>query len=305
MAKIVIAGGTGFIGKRLVRAACARGAEVVVVSRKETAPVATERVVVWDARTAPGDAEWVRAIDGADAIINLAGASVADEPWTPERLRVLRESRTDSTFAVVRGIERAKQRPKVLVNASAVGFYGAHPTGAVTFDESSPSGADVLGEMCVAWEAEAKKAEALGVRVALARIGIVLGDGGALAKMVLPFKAFIGGPIGSGEQVLSWIDGDDCVRALLFAIDHEELRGPFNVCAPAPATMNEFANALGKALHRPAVIRTPAFAVRVAMGPRATIVLDGQRVLPKKLIEAGFAFDRPALLPALERAITA
>ncbi len=299
--KIVIPGGTGFIGAKLVIAAHARGDEVVVVSRKKTSPIDDERVLVWDARTAPKDAEWVRAIDGADAVINLAGASVADEPWTPERLVVLRNSRTESTRSVVEAIQLAKHAPKVLVNASAVGYYGAHPTGAVTFDEASRAGDDVLAEMCVAWEDAAKSARDVHVRVALARIGIVLGDGGALAKMVPPFKAFVGGPIGSGKQVLSWIHGDDCVRALLFAVDHEDLTGPFNVCAPEPATMDEFANALGRALHRPAVFRAPAFVVRLAMGTRSTIVLDGQRCVPKRLLDAGFTFDR-SLETALQQA---
>jgi len=301
--KIVIPGGTGFIGAKLVLAAQTRGDEVVVVSRKQTAPIAKERVVVWDAHTAPADAEWVRAVDGADAVINLAGASVADEPWTPSRLRVLEESRTESTRAVVEALALAKQKPKVLVNASAIGYYGSHPTGEVTFDESSAPGPGVLGDMCVAWEEAAKSAR--GVRVALARIGIVLGDGGALAAMTTPYKAFVGGPIGSGKQVLSWIHGDDCVRALLFAVDHEELTGPFNACAPEPATMDEFAKALGRALHRPAVFRAPAFVVRLAMGARATIVLDGQRVVPKRLLSAGFTFEHPSLLGALQHVTSA
>ncbi len=302
MQKVIIVGGTGFIGAKLVRALCARGDDVCVLSRQTSPPIAKERVIRWDPRDDSG--EWTREIDGSDAIVNLAGASVADDAWTPERLALLTSSRTGTSKAVCDAIAIAKKKPRVLVNGSAVGYYGAHATGEETFDESSPASDDVLGAMCVAWEAAAIAARDSGVRVALARIGIVLGDAGALAKMMPPFKAFVGGPIGSGKQVLSWVHEVDCVRALIFAIDRESMDGPFNICAPNPATMDEFATALGKAMDRPSAFRVPAFVVRTMMGAdRASIVLEGQRVLPKRLTSEGFAFNHSLLLPALSQVV--
>jgi uncharacterized protein (TIGR01777 family) len=299
--KIVVAGGTGFIGQRLVEALRARGDDVVVLSRGGGAGRHGERSVRWDPAE-PGGA-WEAEVSGADAVVNLAGAGIADARWTAARMGLLTSSRVQSTERICDAIERAASKPKVLVNASAIGFYGLHDEGP-TFDESSPAGTDFLGTLCLAWEAVARRAAKTGVRVALPRIGVVLAeDGGALAKMLPPFRAFAGGPIGSGKQVLSWISAEDCVRALVFAIDDARAEGPFNVCAPAPATMDEFARAIGRALGRPAKVRVPAFVLRAGLGEMASLVVQGQRVLPRQLVTWGFTFEHPTLDVALAAAL--
>ncbi len=293
--KVVIAGGTGFIGKRLVAALRARGDEVVVLSRAAASSAHGERHLRWQG----GDDAWTREVDGAGAVINLAGAPIADGRWTAARLALIGSSRVTSTRLVAQAIAAAAHKPSVLVNASAVGVYGLHAEGP-EFDESSPPARDTLGSICAAWEAEAQHVSATGTRVAIARIGVVLGEeGGALAKMLPPFKAFAGGPIGAGSQVLSWITADDCVRALLFAVDEARAVGPFNVCAPAPATMDAFAQALGRVLGRPSILRVPAFVLRAALGEMAGLVLLGQRAVPRQLVRWGFTFDYPSLEAAL------
>jgi uncharacterized protein len=289
--RVVVAGGTGFIGKRLVRVLRARGDDVTVLSRATHAPAHGEKHARWDP-TPSASPDWMTLIDGADAVVNLAGAPIVDQRWTAARLELLRSSRVDSTRLVCQAIAEASRKPGVLVNASAVGFYGMHAEGP-TFDESSPPGDDVLGKMCVAWEAATQGGAE---RVALARIGIVLGDdGGALAKMLPAFRAFVGGPIGSGRQALSWVHHEDCVRALVFAIDRAEVRGPFNVCSPNPSTMTELASAIGSALHRPSLFRVPGFVLRATMGDRADAILTGQRAVPSVLTGLGFTFAHPTL----------
>ncbi|MBI3565410.1 MAG: TIGR01777 family protein [Elusimicrobia bacterium] len=302
--RIALAGGTGFIGAALIDALIARGDSVVLLTRDPAAAAARwgDKVspVAWDGRSA-GD--WAKTLDGAGAVVNLAGASIADGRWTAERKLALIKSRIDSTRALVAAVSQANERPKVLVNASAVGYYGDVPEGAVT--ESAPQGRDFLAALCGQWEREALAAEPLGVRVALARLGVVLErGGGALAKMELPFRLFAGGPLGSGKQGFPWIHRDDAVGGVLFALDSDKVSGPFNLAGPVAANNAQFSKALGRALGRPSWAPAPAFAIRLALGEMADMLLGGATVVPKKLLDAGYKFKYPdadAALAAIYR----
>ncbi|MFI5361548.1 MAG: TIGR01777 family oxidoreductase [Elusimicrobiota bacterium] len=284
---VVIAGGTGFIGGALVDALLARGDKPLLLTRDSQAARARwgakVAVALWDGREAEN---WV---DGADAVVNFSGASIASGRWTPERKLVLIKSRLESTRALVAGMNRAAKRPKVLVNASAVGYYGSAPGGLST--EDSEQGRDFLAALCGQWEREALAAEPLGARVVLARFGVVLEEGGgALAKMAPPFKLFAGGPLGSGLQGFPWIHRDDVVGGILFALDHEKLSGAVNFAAPGTANNREFSSALGRALGRPSWAPAPAFALKLILGEMADMLLGGQTAPPKKLLAAGYKF---------------
>lgn len=285
--RILLTGGTGFIGARLAAALEKRGDSVVVVSRRPSGGAS----VGWDAVESE--------VERADAVLHLAGEPVAGARWTPERLERIRSSRVDTTALLARAIASASHKPQVFVSASAIGVYGMRRDDVVCDEQTSP-GDDVLARVCVAWEAAADEARAAGVRVVHPRIGVVLGPGGALAKMVGAFRWFVGGPVGDGTQWTSWIHVDDAVRALLLLVDTGTLSGPVNLVAPAPATMNDLAHAIGRALGRPSVMRVPAFALRLAVGKGlAELLLTGQRVAPRRLEEAGFAFAFPSLDGAL------
>jgi hypothetical protein len=287
--RILLTGGTGFIGGPLAAALGERGDGVVVVSRHPSGGAS----VGWDAVE--------QEVERADAVIHLAGEPVADARWTPERLERIRSSRVDTTARLARAIASASAsaRPRVFVSASAIGFYGMRRDDVLCDEETSP-GEDVLARVCMAWEAAAEPAKAAGVRVVHPRIGVVLGPGGALAKMARVYRWFVGGPVGDGTQWVSWIHVDDAVRALLFLVDTGTLSGPVNLVAPAPVTMNELARALGRALGRPSSMRVPAFALRLAFGKGlAELLLTGQRVAPRRLEEAGFAFTFSRLEEAL------
>ena len=298
--KVVITGGTGFIGTALTSALLERGDKVTLVTR---APVIAQQswdgridARLWNGRD-PGP--WVMAVNGADAVVNLAGESVVGGRWSGARKLALLKSRIDSTRAVVKALEAATERPRVFVCASAVGYYGGHPKG--DCPESAPQGSDFLAALCGQWEREASTADKFEVRPVMARIGVVLGKtGGAFAKMLTPFKLGLGGPIGSGRQPFPWIHLDDAVGAILRSIDDAALSGPVNVVAPETATSAKFAKAMGRALHRPAFLPAPAFALRLALGEMSTMLLDGQRAVPKKLLDAGYAFRHPALDDALK-----
>lgn len=297
--KIVLAGGTGFIGGALVAALLERGDAVVLLTRD---PAAAQRhwdgkvdARLWNGRD-PGP--WVLAVDGADAVINLAGESVAGGRWTPERKLALIKSRVDSTRALIAAVEAAKERPLVLVNASAVGFYGASPEGDCA--EDAPRGSDFLAALCGQWERDAREADKLGARTVMTRFGVVLGKGGgALAKMLTPFKLGVGGPLGSGRQPFPWVHVDDAAGAILFAVDEAKLTGPVNVTAPEAATNASFTKALGRALRRPAFLPAPAFALRLALGEMSSMLLGGQKAAPKKLLAHGYRFRHPSLDGAL------
>jgi uncharacterized protein (TIGR01777 family) len=236
----------------------------------------------------------------ADAVVHLAGQPLAERRWTPERWERIRASRVDTTARLARAMAAAATRPRVLVSASAVGIYGMRRDDVVC-DEATPPGDDVVAQLCVAWEAAAEPARAAGVRVVHPRIGIALGEGGgALARMVTAFRWFVGGPVGGGAQWLSWIHARDVVRALLFLLDREELSGAYDLVAPAPVTMNDMARAVGRAMKRPSLMRVPSFALRTLFGEGlADLLLTGQRVAPRRLLDAGFTFDFPSLDQAL------
>lgn len=298
--KVVVAGGSGFIGRALVRELADRGDKVVVLSRGPGRDEGPVRTVHW---TAGSPGPWQDEVRTADAVLNLAGEPVADARWTDARKREIEQSRVVSASALSEILAAGGHQVKVLVNVSAVGFYGT-THGDAPLDESTPPGDDFLARVCVAREAAAEPARRGIVRVCHARMGVVLGpDGGVLAKMVPPFKAFVGGPIGDGKQAIPWVHRRDAVRALLFAVDHAELDGPFNVTAPEPATMNDFARTLGAVLGRPSALRVPGAALRLAMGEAADMVLKGQRAIPKRLADLGFAFVFPDLKSALVDAI--
>lgn len=286
---IVLSGGTGFIGKAL-RAELARQGHKVVVLARANAPVGpNETPALWDGRS---EGPWARHVDGADAVVNLAGEPVVGGRWTGARKRQLEESRVLAAKALVEAMAAAKKKPHAFVSASAVGYYGDVPDGDVT--EESPNGSDFLARLCARWEAEAGAASEIGVRTVVFRLGVVLGPGGgALAKMVPPFRLFIGGPLGSGLQWLPWVSLEDVTGAVLFAIQDYALAGPVNLTAPDPLRMKDFCATLGRALGRPSWAPVPGFMLRLLMGEAAGMLLGGQRALPKKLLAAGFRFRHP------------
>ena len=294
--KIVVAGGTGFIGEPLVRRLLARGDDVAVLTRNP-AHVAAGRPLQWDGRT---QGAWSSEVAGADAVINLAGENIADGRWTAERKQRLVASRLDATGAIVAALRTNPRAGRTLVNASAVGFYGDRAD--EELDESSSRGSGFLAELVERWERAAREAEAL-ARLVILRFGVVLApEGGALKKMILPFKLGAGGPIGNGRQWMSWIDRDDAVRMIVWALDRGDARGVYNATAPEPVRNRDFARALGHALHRPALVPTPGFALRLLFGQMADeALLAGQRVLPRRAMNEGFVFDDPDVVHALAR----
>lgn len=287
--RVVITGGTGLIGRPLAAALADAGHEVVVLSRnpeRATGLAKGVQVVQWDGRTAEG---WGHLADGAGAIVNLAGESIAEGRWSDERKRRIRDSRVNAGKAVVQAVQAASRKPAVVVQASAVGYYG--PRGPEIVTEDAPPGKDFLAQVCIDWEASTAPVEAMGVRRAIARTGIVLStEGGALPRMLLPFKFFAGGKLGSGQQGFPWIHIADEVAALRFLMENPAASGPFNLAAPNPPTNAEFMRAVGEAMGRPAAMPTPAFALRAAFGEMATVLLDGQRAAPKRLLDLGFQF---------------
>ncbi|MEO8033592.1 MAG: TIGR01777 family oxidoreductase [Acidobacteriota bacterium] len=292
--KIVIAGGTGFIGEPLVRSLLGRG-DVAVLTR-DPAHVRAGRAVLWQ----PSDGEWTREIADADVVINLAGENIAAGRWSVERKRRLIDSRLEATRALVAALRKTPNPNRTFISASAVGFYGDRADDVM--DETSTSGKGFLADLVVKWEEAARAAEAIS-RLVILRFGVVLDTGGgALAKMLLPFKLGLGGPIGSGRQWMSWIDRMDAVRIVEWAIDNRDARGVYNATAPAPVRNREFSAELGRALHRPAILPAPAFAIRAAFGQMGEeTVLAGQRVEPKHALAEGFTFQSPTLRAALER----
>ncbi len=288
--RVIITGGTGLIGRALGADLARDGHEVIALSRDPgrhaTGLPAGMRAERWDGRTADG---WGPLADGADAIVNLAGASLAGGRWTAARKALLRASRVDAARAVVAAVEAAERRPRVVVHGSAVGYYGVH--GDETLTEDAPAGDDFLAGLVVEHEQAIAPVRALGVRLAIARTGVVFSPrGGALPLMVLPFRLFAGGPVGGGRQYISWIHLADEVAALRFLVEDGRAEGAFNLAAPNPVTNAEFGRAVGRVLHRPSFVPTPAFPLRLALGEMATVVLDGQRVVPRRLTDLGFKF---------------
>ena len=287
----LISGGSGFIGSALCRSLVADGHRVTVLTRNS----ARAR------RRLPAEVHLIERLDAAtavDAVVNLAGENLASGRWTAARKHEFVASRIGTTKHLIRWIEAEEQRPRVLVSGSAVGWYGA--LGDEVVSEDDEWGDDFSAHLCRDWEAEARSAEPLGVRVCVLRTGIVLDrDGGALAQMLLPFRLGFGGPLGSGRQWMSWVARADLVSLIRWLIDNESASGPFNGTAPVPVTNAEFAQTLARTLQRPALLRMPAFALKLLLGEMADIVLTGQRVVPKRATGMGFAFRYPQLAPAL------
>ncbi|MGQ9632300.1 MAG: TIGR01777 family oxidoreductase [bacterium] len=296
----VIAGATGFIGRGLCRRLLEEGYGVIALSRDPDRgrKLLGNRVSVvgWDGRSAEG---WASYADGARAIINLAGESIASGRWTQTKKRAILESRLDAGRAVVEAIKRSQKKPKVVIQASAIGYYG--PRSDEMLDESSPPGMGFLAEVAQQWELSTKEAESWGVRHVIIRTGIVLGrEGGVLPRLLLPFRLFVGGPLGSGRQWFSWIHLDDEVRAIRFLMEKEDLHGAFNLTAPEQLTMEDFCRVLGRAMNRPSWLSAPGFAMHLLLGEMAEeILLSGQRVVPKRLTEAGYKFLYPEVESAL------
>ena len=292
--RILVTGGSGFIGAPLCRSLAAAGHALTVVSRSAPASgsVSAAPMIPWDATALR------EAMGRVDAVVNLAGEPIAARRWTPDQKARIRQSRVESTRRLVDAIAASSRRPSVLVSASAIGFYGNR--GHAPLDETSEPGSGFLAETCQAWEAEASRAEALGVRVARLRIGLVLApDGGALAKMLPPFRAGIGGPVGTGRQWVSWIHRDDVLELIAWALTDARCAGVVNATAPTPLPMGEFCSELGRALHRPSWLPVPGVALRLLLGDMAELLLTGQRVLPRAALSAGFRFRYPALHEAL------
>ncbi len=285
--KIILAGGTGFIGTPLRKKLLEEGHEVMVLVREvQESPSDAAKYMPWDGRSPQTK------IEAADAIINLAGENISARPWTPAQKEKILRSRIEATKALVLTIGQMKKKPSILINASAIGYYGDVPSGEVT--EQSPRGRGFLAEVCEAWEAEAKKAEALGVRVVLARLGVVLGPGGGmLGKIVPPFRFFTGGPLGSGEQWISWVHIEDLIRIFLFILGSSGFSGAVNVTAPIPVPMKDFCKALGRVLKRPSWLPVPGFLLKFFLGELSEALLSGQKALPVRLRQAGYVFQYP------------
>lgn len=297
--RALVTGATGFIGKRLIRSL----ERPVVLTRN---PDAAQKVlgdveaICWEPESGPPARH---AFEGVDAVYHLAGEPVAEGRWTREKKDRIRDSRVLGTHNLVTALESLKNRPRVLIAASAVGYYGSR--GDETLDENSKPGEDYLAEVCQAWEEEARSASLLGIRVVTPRIGIVLGkDGGALKKMLLPFKLGLGGRLGTGRHWMPWVQVDDLVGLILHAFTHDEISGAMNAVSPAPVTNHEFTRTLAAALHRPAIFPAPEFALRLALGEVTAVLLASQRVMPRVAEKTGYQFRYPTLDGAIRAALS-
>lgn len=299
--RIIVTGGTGFVGKVLCCKLSAAGYDVVVLSRdpaKARGQLGNRVTVVeWDAKSAAG---WSEYLDGALGIVNLAGENIGSGYWTRAKKQRILNSRVDAGRAVSEAIERAANRPKVLVQVSAVGYYG--DSGDDILDERSSNGAGFLADVTRQWEGSTAEVEAAGVRRAVVRLGVVLGrGGGVLARMTLPFRFFVGGHFGSGDQWFSWVHIEDVAEAIIFLIETDDLAGPFNLVGPDPVRARDFCRILGNTLNRPSWLPVPGLILRLALGEMAReLLLAGQRVIPNRLLEAGYEFRYPELGSALQ-----
>jgi uncharacterized protein len=296
--RVAITASTGLIGSALAERLTSDGVDVLRLVRRPTTSAAELR---WDPATPDADLH-ASALDGVDAVVHLSGAPVAAGRWTAARKQELRTSRIGSTTALIRAMLATSTPPRVLLAGSAIGWYG--DTGATAVDESAPNGSGFLATLVHDWEAATATASAAGIRVVQLRSGIVLSSrGGMLARLLLPFRLGLGARIGTGTQYLSWITLTDHIRALRFLLAHQELTGPVNLTAPAPATNADFTRALAAALHRPAVLRVPAAALRLAVGEVSTELLGSCRVVPARLEAAGFSYQHGTIGPAVAAAI--
>ncbi|MEB3343117.1 TIGR01777 family oxidoreductase [Okeania sp.] len=301
--KIAITGATGFVGTKLVERLHSEGDQILVLTRNpETAkrifPNSAYPNLEIVAYQPKQSGTWQKSIDGCDGVVNLAGAGIADERWSYSRKQEIIDSRKVTTEKLVEAIAQANSKPSVLVSGSAVGYYGTSET--ATFDETSNSGNDFLAQVCQAWETAAQPVKDVGVRLVILRIGIVLGMGGTISKMLTPFRLFTGGPIGSGKQWFSWIHINDLVSLIWHSLRYPEMSGKFNATAPNPVKMAEFCQELGAVLNRPSWLPVPDFAIELLLGDGAVVVLEGQKVLPKQTQASGFEYQYPTVKPALK-----
>jgi uncharacterized protein len=307
--RLFLMGGTGLVGSRLLRHLLDRKDDVVLLTRRPE--VARQK---WgDAlKVVEGDpmqaGAWAGAVEDCDAVVNLVGEGIFNRRWRAAFRQLLHDSRVKSTENVVQALGKSPRtaagQPKILVNASAIGYYGPHRDEELT--EDSPPGDDFLARLCVDWEKAARGVEAHGVRLAIVRVGVVLDRaGGALRQMITPFKFFVGGPVGSGRQYVSWIHHEDLVGLILLALDNADAAGVLNGTAPEPVTNKRFAKALGRALGRPSFLPTPKFMLRLMLGKVASVVTTGQRVLPRRALGLGYQFQFPEIDGAMKAAVSA
>jgi hypothetical protein len=297
--KVVVSGGTGFIGQALCRSLARQGMSVTILSRNplQAKPLQNHavKVVEWDGMTRAG---WEHELASATAVINLAGEPIAGGRWTQKRKELIVDSRVKATRLLAQAISGLTDKPRLLINASGIGYYGTSQE--IRFDERNGPGSDFFSDLCAAWEEAALTAQPAGVRVVCLRIGMVLEkDGGALAKMLPPFKVFMGGPIMPGTQWVSWIHRADLIGLIEWSLVHDQVAGPVNAVAPDAVTMKEFCQMLGKALRRPSWLPVPGFALRLAFGELASFMTTGQRVIPKVALDGGYQFRFPRLDSAL------
>ena len=287
------------IGTALRRSLAEKGRGMLLASRREPKD---ERHIQWDPSTGFADEDLVR-LEGLDAVVHLAGESISGLRWTDEKKKAIRDSRVQGTRTIIEAFARLEKKPKVFISGSATGFYGDR--GDSEMNESNSAGDTFLSEVCKEWEAESRRADEMGIRTVLLRTGIVLSkNGGALATMLTPFKLGVGGVVGSGKQWMSWVSLDDVVGIINFVLENEDIHGPVNAVAPNPVTNAEFTKALGKELYRPTILPLPEFAVNLVFGEMGdALLLDSTRVVPKRLLEAGYEFKFTDLQPALRHAL--
>lgn len=292
---LLLTGATGFIGTHLRRRLLEEGHDLTIITRS---PGSWKEVSANNHRFISWDSDLVAAMEAADVVINMAGENLFDRRWSESVKKKLYDSRIESTRVLVEAMGSASDRPELLISVSGVNYYGER--GEDPLEESEPPGHDFLAMICQDWEAEAQKAKAFGIRVSNPRVGVVLHpDDGALDKMILPFKLFIGGPIGRGSQYMPWIHMDDLCRALLFPMHEETFSGPYNACSPSPETMRNLARLMGKVMNRPSLMRVPEWAVKLLLGESATPVLTSLKVIPAQLRQAGFQWTFEDLEEAL------
>lgn len=303
MLRIILAGGSGLIGRALTRELRQYNHEVLILSRNPGQATRVDdgvKIFAWDGVTQQG---WGKLVEGADAVVNLAGANLAGESLLPARFtnkrkQIIKQSRLNAAKAIIEAIDTAREKPKLLIQSSAIGYYG--PLGDQPVDEAGEAGKDFMAQVLQEVEQSTEVVETLGVRRVVTRSGVVLTDqGGALARLLIPFKLFAGGPFGNGRQVMSWIHITDEVKAIRFLIENSETSGAYNLTAPNPVTNAEMGKVMAKILRRPYYLPVPGFALRLLFGEVASVVLDGQRVLPARLLASGYVFKYPRIDMAL------
>ncbi|HEX7402314.1 MAG TPA: TIGR01777 family oxidoreductase [candidate division Zixibacteria bacterium] len=298
--RVIITGATGFIGRALAEELAQSDYEIVALSRNPQIKSELNKIsyIEWDAKNPNG---WTDYVDGAYAVVNLTGENISAGRWTRKRKEDILHSRLNAGKAIIQAVKQVNRKPKVIVQASAIGYYGSR--GDEALDESSSPGTGYLPEVAQKWEISTQEVETLGVRHVIIRTGIVLGkDGGALPRLIQPFRFFVGGPLGSGKQWFSWIHLEDEIKAIRFLMENENLNGAFNLTAPSPLMMKDFCKILGRVMHRPCWLKVPGFMLRLIMGEMAeALLITGQRVQPKRLLETGYQFLYPEAELALSQ----